>query len=87
MAINIDEAIESLLNKASTMWAQFSDTCVNAVKTISAKPEKTPADLAKGRSYTDKGEMFKSLEKDVRNLADQRHGVGVEKPQTPSNGN
>lgn len=82
----INEAIESLVNRAATMWMQFADTCVNAVAAISKKADKTSADNAKAEAYRKKSEQFKAGGADLREMADQQQvGKPTHENETPSN--
>jgi hypothetical protein len=71
MAMNINEAIEALVNKGATMWAQFAQTCANAVKTVENKADKTSVDMKKSAGYSQKVGEFEQSESATRKLVDK----------------
>lgn len=82
----INEAIQSLVNRAATTCMQNADTCINAVGVISKKADKTPADNARVEVYRKKSEEFKAVGMDLRAMADQLQvGTPTRANETPSN--
>ncbi|MBX9586404.1 MAG: hypothetical protein K2X50_04015 [Gammaproteobacteria bacterium] len=82
----VNEAIQSLVNRAAVACMQNADTCVNAVTVISNKTDKTPADNARVEAYRKKSEEFKAVGMDLRAMADQLQvGTPTHANETPSN--